>query len=128
MIFEMLTATGSFDKLRQGYYDEGSACGFVTECEDIKRCIGRVCAPNRDAYGGNFYNSCVLACNANKNMQKVEDFVCKNPETAYQLYGIKCEGYKPGGAISIFGRDITYIQLASAVLLFIVIYIIAKRL
>lgn len=128
MIFEMLTSTGSFDKLRQGYWDEGSACGFVPECQETKDCIFRVCAPQRDAYGGAFYNSCVMACNENRFMQNIEEFVCKNPQTAYKLYGIKCPGYKPGGAISLFGRDVTYIQLAGLIILFIIIYIIIKRL
>lgn len=123
----MLTSTGSFDKLRQGYYDEGSACGFVKECQEVKDCIGRVCAPSRDAYGGNFYNSCVLACNENRQMQDVSDFACKNPETAYQLYGIKCPNYTPKGFIKIFGREITALQIAMAIVVFVIIYVVVKR-
>lgn len=127
MIYEWLTGTGSFDKLRQGHYDEGSACGFVKECDEVKGCISRVCAPSRDAYGGAFYSSCVLGCNDDRNMQTVDDFVCKNPETAYQLYGVRCEGYTPKGYISVFGREITLFQIATAMILFVIIYIVVKR-
>ncbi|WP_052592687.1 hypothetical protein [Aureispira sp. CCB-QB1] len=127
MLSELFNSTHAFDKLRQGYYDEESQCGWVTECQDTKNCIARVCAPHRDAYGGTFYNSCVLACNENTGMQKLEDFVCKNPATAYKLYGITCPGYVPGGVISLFGRDIKVSQILISILLVIIIYIIIKR-
>ena len=127
MLAELLNSTHAFDLLRQGYYDEESQCGFIKECKEIKGCIGRVCAPNRDAYGGTFHNGCVLSCNEDSSMETLEDFVCKNPETAYRLYGITCPGYKPGNAISIFGRDISTSQILICLLLFIIIFVIVKR-
>ncbi|BDS10094.1 hypothetical protein [Aureispira anguillae] len=129
LIGSLLSNTGSFDKMRQGYYDEGSACGFVTECQETKDCIFRICAPNQDAYGGIFYESCVRACNADRSMDKVEDFLCQNPQNAWDLYGVSCPDFEPriSGSINILGREFTLLQLASAVLLMILIYIIIQR-
>jgi len=127
MLSEILNSTSAYDLLRQGYYDESSQCAFVQKCKSVKGCIGRVCAPNRDAYGGTFYNGCVLACNEDTSMDNLESFVCKNPETAYKLYGITCPGYKPGSAISLFGRDISQFKILIAVLVFIIIFVIVKR-
>lgn len=123
----LLNNTGSFDQLLQGHYDENSNCGWVTECDEIKSCIGRVCAPYRDAYGGTVFDSCVLACNNNRSMADWDDFFCKNPATAWKVYGYKCPDYTPGNAISILGKDITFLQIASAVLLFIIIYLIIQK-
>lgn len=126
----LLNMTGSFDKIRNGYYDEGSACGFVTECQEIKDCMFRVCSPNQDAYGGVFYENCIRACNENKSMQTVEDFVCKNPQMAWDLYGIVCEGEElraSKGSVKLLGREFSFLQIASAVLLLILIYIIIQR-
>lgn len=127
MLLEMLQGMGVFDKLMQGYYDESSSCGFVVECEETKDCLGRVCAPNRDAYGGTVYQSCLQACNENPKMKDFKEFACKNPEVASSLYGIDCEGYSAKGTINIFGRNISYLKLASFIILLIIIYIIVKR-
>lgn len=83
--------TGSFDKLTRGGYSVTSACGFVQECEDVKNCIRRVCEPNKDAYGGTFYDGCVQACNGDYTIASVEQYVCQNPETA-NVYGVDCGG------------------------------------
>lgn len=127
MLNELFNSTNAFDLQRQGYYDEQSQCGFVDECKKVKSCIGRVCAPHRDAYGGTFHNGCVLSCNADTSMENLEDYVCKNPATAYKLYGITCPGYKPGSSISLLGRDISTIQIITAILIFIIIWVIVKR-
>ncbi|WMX17487.1 hypothetical protein [Aureispira sp. CCB-E] len=130
LLSSLLTSTGSFDKLRQGYYDEGSACGFVTECQETKDCMFRVCAPHQDAYGGTFFENCIRACNEDRFMQTLEDYVCKNPQQAWELYGITCEGYKARaskGSFKILGREFTFLQIASAILLMILIYIIIQR-
>lgn len=127
MLNELLNGTHAFDKLRQGYYDEESQCAFVQECQQVKNCIGRVCAPHRDAYGGTFYNGCVLSCNENNKMQTLEDYVCKNPATAYKLYGITCPGYVPGSSVSLLGRDFKISSIIISILLFVIVFIIVKR-
>lgn len=130
LLSSLLTSTGSFDKIRQGYYDEGSACGFVTECQEAKDCMFRVCAPHQDAYGGTFWENCIRACNEDRHMERLEDFVCKNPQTAWDLYGVACEGEEvraSKGSMRLFGREFTFLQIASAVLLMVLIYVIIQR-
>ncbi len=130
LLSSLLTSTGSFDKLRQGYYDEGSACGFVTECQETKDCIFRVCSPAQSAYDGIVFESCVQSCNEDRFMKTPEDFLCKNPQMAWELYNVQCEGYETRtsrGSLKILGREFTFLQIASAILLMILIYIIIQR-
>ena len=130
LIAWLLETTGSFDKVRKGGYDLGSACGFVQECEDVKDCINSVCVPISDIYGGEIYANCVSYCNYDNNMESIGDLFCENPKQAYEIYGYECEGYDPliGNTISLFGFNITYIQAGSFLMFLLIIYIIYARL
>ena len=112
----LLDITGSFDKVRKGRYDEGSACGFVQECEEIKECFRRVCTPNREAYGGGVYDDCISYCNYDPKMQDIKEMFCQQPDNAWQLYNIKCEGFEgkaKAGYINIFGTHISILAIGS---------------
>lgn len=113
LISQLLSSTGTFDKLRKGHYDAESNCGWVKECEDVKNCIFNVCGPYMDAYGGAFYEGCVLKCNAKPNMSSIDDYLCDNPSLAYLNYGHTCPGYTPpkGTTFLILGREITLMQI-----------------
>ncbi len=119
-----------FDNLTQGGYDAQSVCGSEQKCYDVKGCIGRVCAPNMDAYGGAFYQGCVDACNQDPSLADAEEFLCDNPNVAYKTYGVVCPGYDPDnppGTINLFGATISYTQIAILVVLGVLLYIISKR-
>lgn len=124
-----MESTGSFDKLRQGRYDEGSACGFVQECEDVKGCIYRVCSPHNAAWGGQFYDDCINFCNKNSDAEDVGEFICEDPQAAWDLYGYECDGeyVKKTGTINILGRDVKIINLVSFIVFVIILYLIAKK-
>jgi len=129
LIAWLLESTGSFDKLRQGRYDEGSACGFVQECEDVKDCIFRICTPHNAAYGGQFYDDCINFCNSNPDSPDVGSFLCEDPQNAWNLYNYECKGenVKKQGTINILGRDVKIINVASFVVFVFVLYFIATK-
>lgn len=126
----IFTNTGTFDNLTQGYFDANSNCGWDENCAAIKDCIYRVCEPQKSMFDGTVYDSCVKKCNESPDMGDFDDFFCENPETVYRAFGYKCPNYKPdtSRSISLFGRDITFLQIATAIVFFIIIYIIIQNL
>lgn len=130
LIAWLLETTGSFDKLRQGRYDEGSACGAVPECDKVKDCIFRVCTPINDVYGGQVYDDCINHCNQNSESESIGDMFCKDPQKAWDIYGYECKGqnFSTAGSIKIFGTRISYLEIGIALLFCLVLYIIYKRL
>lgn len=120
---------GVFDNLTQGRYDANSSCGFVQECEEVKDCIGRVCSPYQDAYSGAFYNGCVDACNNDPTIS-LELFMCENPQVAWETYGYACPNYIPGqgGGLTLAGRQVSFLQIAIVLVVFIIIFLVVQRL
>lgn len=121
---------GWFDKWLGGRWDENSSCGWNENCKKTKQCIGLVCSPNRDAYGGAFYDSCINACNADNSMADIGDFLCKNPQNAWDLYNYKCPNFEPAatkGSIKIGNIQLSFIQIASLILMLVIVYLIIKR-